>query len=259
MYGVSREESKKPATGPIWTRPEPGRRKPRFTREQIAAAAMAIADAEGLDALTMRRVAEELGAGTMTIYHYVRSKDDLIALVLDQMIGELLIPDGEMPGDWRDAFTAIARRSRAAFGNHVWIHELMARSRPEDAQIGSNGLRHFEQSLGAAALTGVSPEDQLELLAFVDDYVFGYCLREREEQLSGPGAEGAAEIYEAISDYVADQVSTGEFPRVEALLAGRSPLEFLEETYISLGKEDRFERGLRRVLDGIALDLERRG
>src|SRR5205823_341014 len=102
----------------------------------IAAAAMAVADAEGVDAVTMRRVADELGAGTMTLYHYVRSKDELIALVVDQMMGELLIPDDEMPDDWREAFAAIGRRSREAFRRHVWIHEMIAKARPEDAQVG---------------------------------------------------------------------------------------------------------------------------
>src|SRR5919199_3069026 len=97
MYDVSRGEPAKPPPGPIWTRPEPGQRKPRFTREQLAAAALAIADEEGLDAVTMRRVADALGAGTMTLYHYVQSKDELLILMADAMMGELLVPDGEMP------------------------------------------------------------------------------------------------------------------------------------------------------------------
>src|SRR5262245_27967501 len=65
----------------VWTRPEPGSRKPRFNRDEIAAAAVRIADAEGLEALSMRRLAVELDAGTMTLYHYVRTKDELLALV----------------------------------------------------------------------------------------------------------------------------------------------------------------------------------
>jgi AcrR family transcriptional regulator len=216
---------------------------------------MSIADTEGLEAVTMRRVAEQLGAGTMTLYHYVRRKDELIALVIDRMMGELLIPEGEMPDDWREAFAAIARRSRQAFRAHGWIHEVMARAEPEDAQIGSNGLRHFEQSLQAASLTGVPPDEQLELLAFVDDFVFGHSLREREEQLSHSHGE---EHLEAISAYVTEQLKTGGFPRVQELLGDRSPREFVESTIERFAGEDRFERGLKRVLDGIALELENR-
>src|SRR6185436_15098966 len=96
----------------IWERPEPGARRPRYTREQIARTALAIADAEGFEAVSMRRVASELGAGTMTLYHYVRNKDELIELMDDAMMSELIVPDDEMPSDWREALTAIARRSR---------------------------------------------------------------------------------------------------------------------------------------------------
>ena len=77
---------------PIWLRAEPVRRKPRFTREAIAAAAFAIADAKGFEAVSMRGIAAKLGAGTMTLYHYVRTKDDLVALMDDALMGEILIP-----------------------------------------------------------------------------------------------------------------------------------------------------------------------
>jgi AcrR family transcriptional regulator len=216
---------------------------------------MSIADEEGLDAVTMRRVASELGAGTMTLYHYVRSKDELIALVIDRLMGELVIPEAEMPGEWREAFAAIARRSHDAFRAHGWVHEMIARAEPEDAQMGNNGLRHFEQSLEAASLTGLPPEEQLELIAFLDDYVFGYSLRERQEQLEQSHGE---ERLEAISSYITEQLKSGQFPRVEALLAGRSPRAFVEETIEHFAGDERFERGLKRVLDGIALELERR-
>ena len=70
----------------VWTRPERGRRRPRYTRDEIAAAAIRVADAEGFDELSMRRLASELGAGTMTLYHYVRTKDELLALVHDAVM-----------------------------------------------------------------------------------------------------------------------------------------------------------------------------
>jgi AcrR family transcriptional regulator len=253
---VSSADPKKPASESIWARPEPGTRKPRFTREQIAAAAMAIADGEGLDAVTMRRVAEVLGAGTMTLYHYVHSKDELSVLVMDRMMGELLIPENEMPHDWRAAFGAIARRSREGFRRHPWIHEVIVKASPQDAQVGNNGLRHFEQSLQAASLTGLPPDMQLDVISFVDDYVFGYSIRERGEERAGIKPE-TEPIYEGIANYVEEQLKTGELPYIEALLAGRTPRVFMQETYADLATEDRFERGLQRVLDGIALEIER--
>ena len=76
----------------VWTRAEPGSRKPQFTRDEIAAAAVKIADEEGFDALSMRRLAAELGAGTMTLYHYIHTKDELLALLNDSVMGEVVIP-----------------------------------------------------------------------------------------------------------------------------------------------------------------------
>src|SRR5262249_22635960 len=104
----------------IWARPEPGARRARLTREQIATVALALADAEGVEALSMRRVAAELGVGTMTLYYYVETKDELLALMNDSMMGEILVPDDELPTEWRPALEAIAQRSRAAFRRHPW-------------------------------------------------------------------------------------------------------------------------------------------
>ena len=79
---------------------------------EIAAAALAIADSEGIDAVTMRRVARELGAGTMTLYHYVRTKDDLLALMSDALLGELIVPDEALEGGG-------ARRSARSAGGRT--------------------------------------------------------------------------------------------------------------------------------------------
>ena len=91
--GPGRRAPRPPVVAPrdarVWTRTEPTGRQPRFTRDQIAAAAIRIADAEGADALSMRRIASELDAGTMTLYHYIRTKDELLALVGDAIMGEM--------------------------------------------------------------------------------------------------------------------------------------------------------------------------
>ena len=95
----------------------------------------------------MRRVAAEIGAGTMTLYHYVRTKDEL-----DRPDGRRdhgrrsLIPDGELPGHWREAIEMIGRRSHEVFQRHPWALQALT-----DAQGGPNGLRHFEQSLAAVS------------------------------------------------------------------------------------------------------------
>jgi AcrR family transcriptional regulator len=232
---------------PIWTRPEPGRRRASHSREQIAAAAIAIADAEGLEAVSMRRVARELGAGTMTLYHYVRTKDDLLALMDDAIMGEVLVAPGKLPADWRAALTAIAGHSRAAFQRHPWAFDGLRNSRG-----GPNSLRHFEQSLGAVAGLGLDVAAQLELLTLVDDYVFGFVMR--EQQLTDFDVE--EELRPAVLAFVEEQIATGEFPHIE---------RFMSEDEESLGgfarfaamarDPGRFQRGLERLLDGVEVTL----
>jgi AcrR family transcriptional regulator len=133
---------------------------------------MAIADTEGVQAVTMRRLAAELG--TMTLYHYVGSKTDLIALMEDAIMGELLVPDDQQPSDWRQALTAIASRTRDSFRRHPWALTGM-----RDTGLSPHALPHFEQSLAAVAVagTGLDPAARLELIASVDDYVAGFVLK----------------------------------------------------------------------------------
>ena len=90
----------------VWTRAERSSRKPRFNRDDIAAAAIRIADTEGFEAVSMRRLAAELDAGTMSLYHYVRTKDELLTLVVDALLAEVVLPpDQRLPATG-------ARRSR---------------------------------------------------------------------------------------------------------------------------------------------------
>jgi AcrR family transcriptional regulator len=81
----------------IWLRPEPSGRKPRYTRAEIARTAVGIADTEGFDTVTMKRIASDLGAGTMTLYYYVRNKADIVALMQDAIFEDVLVPAGELP------------------------------------------------------------------------------------------------------------------------------------------------------------------
>jgi AcrR family transcriptional regulator len=243
------------SSDPIWARPGPGERKPAYTRDQIAQAAMRIADAEGTDAVTMRRVAAELGAGTMTLYHYVANKQELLALMDDAMMGELLIPDGELSGDWREAMTQLARRTYEVFMRHPWLVEHLGDDAEDRGPGGPNGMRHFEQSLKVAALTGRRDVDRIELVALLDDYVFGHVMRTRE--MAREGEHDEAHIASML-EYLQALLSTGEYPYI-AELAGDDIRESFERLASFGGDPGRFDRGLERLLDGIELDLRRRG
>jgi AcrR family transcriptional regulator len=247
MYDVS--IPKDPA--PIWARPAPGERKPAHTRERIAEAALRIADTEGHEAVTMRRVAAELGAGTMTLYHYVRNKSELAALMDDVIMGELLVPEEELADGWREGLAQIARRTYASFRRHPWLFDLIGGE--DDPGLGPNSLRHVEQSLTVAARAGVPFEQQFELTALVDDYVFGHAMRSRGTSMDSPRAE---ERLNAVVRYVESQLASGEFPHLQAI-TGDDARAGLDRVAAIATDPERFERGLQRLLDGIELELSR--
>ena len=236
--------------GPVWARPAPGERRPSWSRDAIVEVALAIADAEGWEAVSMRRIAGELGAGTMSLYHYVRTKDELVAYVGDAIMGELLIPDDELPDGWRDGFAELARRTRAVFLRHPWI--LSHFNEGEDTP-GPNGMRHFEQSMLIAARTGAPLEQQFELTMLVDEYVFGHAVHSREGDAFG---DEGGERERAMLAYVTEQLESGEFPHIAALAADDMVGTF-RRIAAAARDEDRFERGLAVVLDGIELAIER--
>jgi AcrR family transcriptional regulator len=234
---------------PIWARPEPAARQPRFSRDQIAMAALAIADAEGFEAVTMRRIARALGAGTMSLYRYIETRADLIALIDDALLGESLLP-GELPADWKQAVAMIARQSRQTFLRHPWaIQVLQGVAAAKSVMPGPNGMRHFEQSLAALATAPFSATAKLDLLAIVDDYVYGHILRAAEltERLS-TGTQGLAA--DPARKFAQAQLATGSFPNVAAL-AGDPVAWALADTD---RVDERFERGLQLIIDGIAAD-----
>ncbi|MGV1048616.1 MAG: TetR/AcrR family transcriptional regulator, partial [Solirubrobacterales bacterium] len=231
----------------VWLRDEPSSRRPSHTRAEIAAAAVEIADAEGFDAVSMRRVAQKLGAGTMTLYHYVANKDELITLMVDEVMGELLVPERELTGDWRSALTQVATRSRNAFLTHGWTIDRLGDGRP-----GPNGLRHFEQSLQAVSSLAIDRQLTFELIAQVDDYVFGYALREAQEM-----EEHERGWPPEVLDFFQREIDTGDYPLIRDFL-GSDANAGIERVVELLAREGRFERGLERLLDGIEADLGRR-
>jgi AcrR family transcriptional regulator len=196
------------------------REKLQLTREKIAAAALSIADKDGFEAVSMRRVARELKAGTMSLYYYVKTKDDLMAVMDDALMGEALLPS--LPKDWKRAMLEIAKRTHAVFIRHPWALASMLKAPP-----GINAMRHMEQCLEALAETSMTKAQKITLLTMVDDFVFGHALRE------------AASDADIDFEFAAAQLATGAFPRTTEIFgAGR----------VNANKH-RFELGLRALLD----------
>jgi AcrR family transcriptional regulator len=228
----------------VWFRQEPASRRPAHTRADIARAAVEIADSEGFDAVSMRRVAQRLGAGTMTLYHYVRNKDELVALMTDQVMSEIVVPEGELAEHWRTALTQLANRTRDAFAAHHWIFERFG-----DGHPGPNGMRHFEQSLQAVASLDLDRQLTFEVIGQVDDYVFGYALRELQEQ-----EEHERGWPPEVLEFFQREIDTGRYPRMSQFF-GTDVDAAVKEIVNFLGQKDRFARGLARLLDGIEAEF----
>jgi AcrR family transcriptional regulator len=237
----------RPGQGPIWARPEPAGRRPRFSRAQIAAAAVAIADAEGFGAVSMRRIATELGAGTMSLYRYIATKADLAALMDDALMAEAVLPAEQLPADWRGALAVIAHRTRVVYLRHPWAVQAChgADSARRGAPMGPNGLRHFEQSLAALAGAPFDARGKLDLLTIVDDYVFGHVLRAADLYVRTREAPGPAEVA-AVAGFVEDQIASGRFPQLAALAEDPAARSVTDADRL----EQRFELGLQALIEG---------
>jgi AcrR family transcriptional regulator len=223
---------------PIWARPEPPGRG-GLSRAVIVRAALDIADAEGLDAVSIRRLARELRSGAMSIYHYFDSRDELLELMGESVAAEMLVP--ELPPDWREALKAIAQRGRATFKAHPWML-LSLSDRP---RLTPNLLRHVEQTSQALRGLAEAGADRALLTGIalaVDDYLIGHTLREVM-------AEDRAERLEhaAGDPHIRYLLESGEFPMLAQWVhEGDAP-----------PPGDRFEQGLDWLLDGFAARLGR--
>lgn len=159
----------------------PARASPAVT-EQIVNVAVALADAEGLDAVSIRRVAAEAGMSSMNLYSYVASKQDLLERMAERAVGELLLHE-PVPSGWRQALEAIATRAHQVFTRHPWVVEI-SRGRRD---LGRNGLRHAEQLLTAIAPLGLESADRWHVLFLIEDLTVGHGLRVAYAPAAPPG------------------------------------------------------------------------
>ncbi|MGR6915879.1 TetR/AcrR family transcriptional regulator C-terminal domain-containing protein [[Actinomadura] parvosata] len=219
----------------IWSRPQPPRR-PVLSREAIVATAIAVADAEGLDAVSIRRVATELGARAMTLYSYIERKEDLLALMADEIAAEAVVEE-PLPADWREALLLLARRERELVRRHPWRVDLVGQRVP----VGPNALRHVEQKLAAFDGLGIDRLTAWRFLAVFNDYMTGFVVREALERRV-PREQGFDDTERAAlaEPYIKELIEGGAFPRLAPMI----------EQGVQ-GAGDTFERGLNWVLDGM--------
>ncbi|GAA0712764.1 TetR/AcrR family transcriptional regulator [Dactylosporangium roseum] len=229
----------------IWMRPEQTARgpKPAYSRARIAESAVRIADAEGLEAATMRRIAAEIGAGAMSLYRYVPSRDDLIVLMADRLMGEIDV-EGLPSGDWRADLTRYANEVRAMWLRHPWI--VTVHRSPHS--YGPNQLLLIERVMGVLDAY-VSVDENLGLMAILNGYVEGAVRdevsRAGEVRRSGLSeSEWLARAY----PYVLQLLESGKYPIFSKIA--------MEAGQMRLSRDDQFRYGLERVLDCIAAALQ---
>lgn len=141
-----------------------------MSEPEIVAAGIRIADADGLDAVSIRRVAAQFAGRPMSVYSFVESKERLVELMVDQIMGAMVLE--ELPDGWRPSLHAVATRTLEVGSRHPWLIEGTVRTRP----TGANARRHAQQSYDAVGELGLPPEVTGPLLATVDAYTIGFAM-----------------------------------------------------------------------------------
>jgi len=201
-----------------------GASRARLSTQAIVDTAIAIADVDGLDAVSIRRVAAILDVRPMSLYTHIISKDELLALMANELMGTLII-EPPLPDDWREALSLIAHRTFRMFASHPWLLALLAR-RPRH---GPNVTRQAKQLADAVESLRLPPDEMWTLLSIVNDYILGHALR------------------------VATTGSTSDFVKN---LSARDRAQLPEVSALARTEETRrsgevFELGLQVVLDGV--------
>jgi AcrR family transcriptional regulator len=221
-----------------------GRTAPSLSRAEIVDAAIAVADAEGSEAVSMRRIAQVLQAGTMSLYWHVANKEHLLDLMLDALIAEVEVP---VPtGDWLADLRALARNERAMLLRHLWMMDFVGGRPP----LGPNTMLSLDRSLALLDGVGLDIAAAVNVLSTLRTYTLGAVVREAQEmrvqrdqeqfEVDGPEWERARAAWR---DRLA---ADGRFTNV---------VRFLDEGIdpdAADTRDERFEFGLDCVLDGIA-------
>jgi AcrR family transcriptional regulator len=212
--------------------PGPAARRIPLSRARVLQAAVALAGAGGIEALTMRRLGQELGVEAMSLYKHVANKEDLLDGMVDVVFGEIELPPADT--DWRTAMRRRAVSVRSALMRHPWATPLMqSRSRPGPAT-----LRHHDAVIGSLRTAGFPIALVAHAFSALDSYIYGFALQQRS--LPFETAEETADLAQSImASFPAD-----EYPHL---------VELTVQHVLQPGYDygDEFEFGLDLLLDGL--------
>lgn len=205
-------------------------------------AAVRIADVEGLDGLSMRRVATELGAAPMSLYRHVQDKDDLLLRMMDAVLREARLPADPPPG-WRARLEVAARSLWAAFRRHPWLAPALSLTRP---QAVPGGLAYTEWVLAALADVGLATTVAFDVHLTLFTFVRGVAVNLESEAAAAAASGLTSEEWVATHEHQLRAITLGGgYPHFERLVAQDYDLKL----------DGLFERGLRYLLDGLSAEL----
>ena len=213
----------------------PARRRPgrpaRISREVVLQAALGLADADGLEAVTMERVARAVGTEPMSLYRHVRNKDDLLDGLVDRVFAEIALPTRSEP--WREAMRRRAISARAVLRRHPWAVGLMeSRTHP-----GPANLAHHDAVLANLFAAGLGAAAAVRAYNLVDSFVYGFALQEHALPIAEPGD------VVAVAPEMLVQYEAGRFPNLARVASELVAARFRYA--------DEFEPGLDLILDAL--------
>ncbi|MTE16360.1 TetR family transcriptional regulator [Nocardia sp. CT2-14] len=218
----------------VWERPEPPDRPvpAPLSRERIVGAAIRLADADGLAAVSLRKVAAALDVGPMRLYGYIATKEELLDLMVDAVYAEIR-PAGD---GWREVLRSLAETTRQAVHQHEWLADLIG-GRP---QLGPHALARGEAVV--AAMAGVDVDTVMPVVDAVNAYVIGAVRREITEQRAERATGMDQRQWQAaFGPYLERAFATGRFPALSAVIHDGAHLD----------ADQTFRMGLDFLLDGI--------
>jgi AcrR family transcriptional regulator len=220
-----------PRTGEAAGVPRRGR-KPRFTRKQIAEIALELVDRDGLEALSMQRLAERMGVGTMTLYGYFRSKHELLEAVVDAAVQPTEAPDTD--GTWQDQMRALVGVAHRTLTRHPALVQIRFR----EPILRSGALRFGERVVGILRQAGFGDREAASAFRLIFTYTFGFA------GLSPARSTAQVRRQAAIA---AAALPEDEFPNLTATAS---------EWTQAMAGADEFYYGLDRILDGLQARLQ---
>lgn len=205
--------------------------RPPLNTERVLRAAVHLADREGLEALTMRRLGAELGVEAMSLYKHVANKEAILDGIVELVIGEIEIPSAG--SDWKEAMRRRAISAREVLSRHSWAIGLMEAR----GSMGPTTLRYVDAILTNLRSAGFSIENAAHAFSLLDSYVYGHVIQETSWPINTP--EEATESTRSILD----QTTTGEYPHLAEIAEHALRFEF--------SFDSEFEFGLDLILDAL--------